>query len=636
MAVRPRTLKEFLLFAENNTVDGVGFIPGPEGTPGGATPIPFRQRGFTYGDNKPLITKRLPGVEENPEDKNFLRLLGDRAVDDTTRISQFLQTGEGISFLAKEAAIQRTNPQSIISPTNRVRLPANLIAQIPLTIAGTHVRRDGVLDTTFESNFNYDPERRGGKKYDTEFKSLRQLGVEDATSVNKAELDSNFTILGLLKNSFSDSNLILRKYGGGADSYYGIGKTTIQRYEHVPKGLAPEEIQKKAAKQTIQKELIRKTNERYGLGNPGVRKTYDSNTGSYIVKTDISRDQLNATPIYRRIVGAEDETKYHKDFIRFKIALIDPDNPLEDEMLLFRAFIENINDSFNGTWSSFKYNGRAEQFYTYSGFDREISFSFKIAPQSGVELRPLYDKLNYLVGSTAPTYKNRRMRGRYVRLSIGNWCNEIPGFFTNVGLNWTTSFPWDINPNGDEVPYTDSENSQHPLVLNVQCNFKPIHDFTPENRKDAPFIIPVRKKRPITPEVEPAEETIEQPDFIEPPEGGFVGPLSEDDLATIEAQARARMPMTYQHSRIDPDGSYDFGNYVIPEAVPSKANLEVNGIEYQGNVLDFTNKLAFINPNLTAELAYEEIYQEETQKYIENVLTPQPEEIRETSRPGLR
>ena len=40
--------------------------------------------------------------------------------------------------------------------------------------------------------------------------------------------------------------------------------------------------------------------------------------------------------------------------------------------------------------------GRAESFYKYKGFDRNISLSWTVAAQSKGELIPMYQKLNYL------------------------------------------------------------------------------------------------------------------------------------------------------------------------------------------------------------------------------------------------
>ena len=192
---------------------------------------------------------------------------------------------------------------------------------------------------------------------------------------------------------------------------------------------------------------------------------------------------------------------------------------MNEDVLLFRAFLDSLNDNFSAQWNNFKYNGRAENFYTYGGFTREISFSFKVAPQSGVELKPLYNKLNYLVGSTAPVYSNRRMRGRYVRLSIGNWCNEIPGFFTSIGLGWANNYPWEINYGGSEEPGADEPISQHPLILNVNCNFLPIHDFAPESRPDTPFIIPrqrtvIKDKLDVKTQTEPINPTDKIPNGL--------------------------------------------------------------------------------------------------------------------------
>ena len=463
----------------------------------------FRQRSFGYGDDAPLITKELPGVEENPQSntRNLVDSLtegfipggaltaGERAITDTERISKFLLTGEGISFLATEVAGQRMNPQSLISPTNRTRTPLNLLAQIPSNIAGLHFRRDGVLDTVIENNYNYDFNQRGGKKYETELREIVRLDDEQS-------YDS--TLKGLYTNlqAGQDPSLI-REYPGGADSTFGIGTTRIKKYEDVGR---PNETDIQIA---INKEVekirgLSQYKEGEPDGSPVVNGEYNYSTPTV--------DKVNVADVFPRFsFEANEEAEQLKDFIKFKIALVDTENPLNDEVLLFRAFLESLNDNFIGNWNSYKYNGRAENFYTYNGFDREINFSFKVAPQSMVELKPLYRKLNYLVSSTAPEYVNRRMRGRYVRLTIGDWCYEVPGFFPTIGLSWTNNFPWETDP------YDSDLISQHPLILNVNCTFKPIHDFTPESKIDKPFII--RKSTyvpewPNPPKPDPAPDEI--------------------------------------------------------------------------------------------------------------------------------
>ena len=581
----------------------------------------FRQRllnpDYTLpgGNNTaPLITKTLPGVEEDPNtNKELINSLTDgfvpgggilaaeRAFTDTQRITKFLLTGEGISYLTKELAIQRTTPQNLTSPTNRTRLPINLLAQIPSNITGLHFRRDGILDKDIEDNFNYNSDRynpvlgSGGggfidtivsavsdnlqaKKYDTELKTLARIEGEDL---------SEHTLFSLYNTHKLDENSsnILKEYGGGAGSFFGIGKTQITKYPSgltgfvdsfntdneraylnfgpknnpdsnsllfyysnfknqntpfskiyggdSPFNLRPvklstyttSELEHRQynesttkdlnypgsdntdefsieADDTLQKyttvrEKIRKSVNNYQSGEPDVRKYKDTNTGNYTVNKNLSVDQLNKSwvdgqdpsIITRNSFAFSDETMEGlKDYVKFRIALIDTTNPLRDEVLMFRAHLENINDNFTGNWNSFKYNGRAENFYVYNGFDREISFSFKIGAQSKEELKPLWKKLNYMCSSTMPVYVNRRMRGRFVRLTIGDWLYEIPGHFPSIGLNWSTNFPWELNeaPNHYDPRYPVS---QHPMILNVQVTFKPIHDHTPESDYTKPYII---------------------------------------------------------------------------------------------------------------------------------------------------
>ena len=140
--------------------------------------------------------------------------------------------------------------------------------------------------------------------------------------------------------------------------------------------------------------------------------------------------------------------------------------------MYFRAFLDSLSDTYNGSWSGIKYIGRAEEFYTYTGFGRTISFGFKAAAFSKQELRPIYEKLNDLVGSTAPTYGEDGlfMRGTLLKLTIGDYINNQNGFITSVGLTWNTDYQWEIDKKELRVPH----------VLDVTCEFTPIHNFNPQ------------------------------------------------------------------------------------------------------------------------------------------------------------
>jgi hypothetical protein len=91
--------------------------------------------------------------------------------------------------------------------------------------------------------------------------------------------------------------------------------------------------------------------------------------------------------------------------LNLDLQLINPDQPTEKTFVHFPAFFDGaITDNMSANWDSFKYLGRAEEFYNYTGFNREVSFSFTVVAQSKPELSIMYQKLNYLQSSLTPNY----------------------------------------------------------------------------------------------------------------------------------------------------------------------------------------------------------------------------------------
>ena len=164
--------------------------------------------------------------------------------------------------------------------------------------------------------------------------------------------------------------------------------------------------------------------------------------------------------------------------------------------MFFRAFLDDYSDNFNANWNEFTYNGRGESLYSYGGFKRDINFSFKIAAQSRHEMMPIYRKLNFLCAQTAPDYgSGTRMRGPYVKLTIGSLVDRTPGFINSVGLSWQKDYPWEINIDGPEQG-GDKEMQVLPHVLDVSVSFQPIHNFLPQKSvTESPFIFPHHDNR---------------------------------------------------------------------------------------------------------------------------------------------
>ena len=128
--------------------------------------------------------------------------------------------------------------------------------------------------------------------------------------------------------------------------------------------------------------------------------------------------------------------------------------------------------------------GRAEPFYKYDSFDRDISLSFTVAAQSREELIPQYRKLNYLVSNLAPTYSPAGyMGGTLIRLTMGSWLVDQPGFITSLTLGIPKESPWEIgiDDKGENKFNEDFPSLQLPHIVEVKgFNFTPIHTFRPE------------------------------------------------------------------------------------------------------------------------------------------------------------
>ena len=174
------------------------------------------------------------------------------------------------------------------------------------------------------------------------------------------------------------------------------------------------------------------------------------------------------------------------DLVTFMIGAIDQNNPIEQEWIHFRAYIDNFSDGYTANWDAQKYMGRGESFYKYGGFERKINLGFTVAAQSKEELLQQYKKLNFLASNLAPTYSpSGYMGGPLVTLTMGGWCNQLPGFIEGLTLDVPEESPWEIGilDNGEMGSVGGGGMSQLPHIVKVTgFTFTPIHRFRPEKQ----------------------------------------------------------------------------------------------------------------------------------------------------------
>jgi hypothetical protein len=194
------------------------------------------------------------------------------------------------------------------------------------------------------------------------------------------------------------------------------------------------------------------------------------------------QDQINLTPIFEAATGTiKDQIfipgvgeKNINDLVKFRIQALNYNNPSLGKWMIFRAYITQFSDNVDASWNPVKYAGRGDKFYIYDGFERKVSISFKVAALSAEEMKPMYQKLNYLMGNLMGSYEDGLLHGPMVKMTIGNWFDGQDAFINSLTYTVPSDSPWEIaisDVNGVEPLIL-------PHVLEVNMTFTPIGSQT--------------------------------------------------------------------------------------------------------------------------------------------------------------
>ena len=205
------------------------------------------------------------------------------------------------------------------------------------------------------------------------------------------------------------------------------------------------------------------------------------------------QDKINLTPMFNSVSGSlpdkviiyDPATKTRiqhniNDLVKFRIQAIAGSNPKSSNYMIFRAYLTQFSDNVDATWNSVKYAGRGEDFYIYNGFGRKIQINFKVAALSAEEMKPMYQKLNYLMSNLMPDYDGVLMNGPLVKMTVGNWIDSQVGILNSLSYNVPQDSPWEIALN---EPLTgasgvDVDTLILPHVVEVNMTFTPIGSQT--------------------------------------------------------------------------------------------------------------------------------------------------------------
>lgn len=458
----------------------------------------------------------------------------------TSRLVKFLtdfQTGDGVSFIAKQNLLARLNPPSIGEP-NRIYSPiaANTIAQTANPTGTIHFNKDGLnLSTPYNNTY----ERRTFNQ-NADFPNRNRL-----VKLTNNKIAGKTSSISLIYGVTNVPGNILT-YNGGAGSIGGFGTTKINRvsvtdqnssYIQLGNGISgtrnntstpnlsftnrtisdlssTSPISGTRVYQSEATTILTDFREQIKEDNPVAatklvssnyrdfnrQSTYritDSGNRSFI-RTDQYKGALLeidkkpvSDPVTMKSIYSSDEVDKemrNSDFIKFWIARLDNDSTNgKKEYIHLRAYLSGISDNFQADFNDFKYVGRAETFKTYKGFDRSFSFTLKVAALSKVELAPIITKLNYIASLTAPDYSSGGfMRSNIVYLTLGDYLANVPGFIESVNITIPDDTSFEIARGADGEPEettvdgTQVKTQQLPKYAEMQINFKPIHSILPE------------------------------------------------------------------------------------------------------------------------------------------------------------
>lgn len=436
----------------------------------------------------------------------------------------FGNIGNSISNFANKIS-NDYGPTRIYNP-----LGLSTLAEVGLVAAGAHLNKHGLLpgktETTAYTNYILTKDGNGNNRLSNLTKQLSD------TKINQT---------------------FIMKYKGGAGSTYGIGSTTINRFSYILTNvynggnqiplqnllttfgtsnsrtlrLDPNKIEADAAntielgENTDFRSVINKIagttvlmssdyknkNIEKRIGIARARKNNEDRT-NYASDVPLASDHINKISLfYSDAVRGEVLSRFTDvngievgktaDMIKFRIKSFDNDSANGAGVyMIFRAYLNNIKRGIQSKWSPYNYVGRGESFYLYDGFTENITFQFTIMASSRSEMKPLYQKLNYLISTLTPDYnKQNRMRGNISELTIGDFIKYQPGVITSLDIIVDEDSNWDIaleenstDDNGNIIPGRDTDMHELPHMLKCNMSFIPIYNFLPRKSAEVPFI----------------------------------------------------------------------------------------------------------------------------------------------------
>lgn len=137
----------------------------------------------------------------------------------------------------------------------------------------------------------------------------------------------------------------------------------------------------------------------------------------------------------------------------------------------FKAYIEDISDNIQANWEGSKDQGRADERYLYTGYDRTVSVAFVIAVETKAEATTQWEKIESLAQLAYPSYNTNGYYNTPVKVTIGDIYKNTPMLLNSVSYDWDNETPWSLKSTYDKDYNGPDENADRPMITRVSVDF---------------------------------------------------------------------------------------------------------------------------------------------------------------------
>lgn len=167
---------------------------------------------------------------------------------------------------------------------------------------------------------------------------------------------------------------------------------------------------------------------------------------------------------------------------------------VNERYIPFRAIIRGLQETDSANWEELSFIGRADRLYSYSGYNRSLTFSFTVHISSIIELAPTWQRINYLMSLVKPSRyvtgtSPNALTNRYtkfivppmVMVTIGDLYKNQPVVIGSAGISIPDTAIWEtLNQDNSQewsylVDYIKSPKigklyGQMPLTADISIN----------------------------------------------------------------------------------------------------------------------------------------------------------------------